>query len=128
MACSCAFPEIVTRAAAPGSTDRRDGVAVLRPRFLCGSGSDGPILAVADCAHPARGHPFGREVGRGGEGAAIAQCDVVLFGAALVAISGDLNIDSLVRIEPGGLDVQGGAGVVANNRAIQVEENLIASG
>src|SRR5471030_1090465 len=116
--------------ARPGRADRLanggDRVPVLRPGLLIRTLRGRTILAVADRVHARGGDALGLQVRSRGVGAAIAESEVVLFGATLVAVAGDLHVDAAVLSEPGGLLVQRAGGVTAQGGRIEVVENAIA--
>src|SRR5271168_2250573 len=94
------------RNSAEGLLRDRDTNAVLRPRGLVRAEHDRPLLAVADRAQPAGGDARGDQVVLRGVGTTLAEGEVVLTRAALVAVT--LDGEPLVRplLQPSGLAVE----------------------
>src|SRR3954454_16012945 len=92
--------------------DDRHGAAVLGPGLLVVAGIDRTLGAVGDGQHPVRRHAQSLQVALHRRGAPLAQRDVVLARAALVAVAFDGDGDGRELLQPGGLPLQGLAGGV----------------
>ena len=102
--------------------------AVLLPAGLVLFGAELTLLAVADDADAA-GVDAGSDEGLlGGVGAVFAEGDVVLGGAAVVAVAGDEHLDVLVRIQIGGGGGDGGLVGGTDVVAVVVEEEILDCG
>src|SRR6185437_11784069 len=119
-------PPALTPNGAMASANRRDRVAVLSPSLLVRALRGRTILAVADRAHAVGGDALGLQIGRSSVRAAIAQCEVVLFRAALIAVAGDLHLHAAVLREPGSLLVQGRMRIRAEAGLVEIIEDAIA--
>src|SRR5438105_6141564 len=82
------------------SYDHQMCAAILDPGTLGVSGIERPFLAVADRAHPASIDAQGHEVFLGRIGAAIAQCQVVLFRSSLVTMAFDEQVVLGIPLQP----------------------------
>src|SRR5512133_1284545 len=66
--------------------------AVLTPAGLLGFGAEGLLLAIADGGEASLVDAQGLQVGQGGGGTAVTEGQVVLVGAALIAVAFDLEL------------------------------------
>src|SRR5512133_2642374 len=66
--------------------------AVLAPAGFLGFGAEGLLLAIADGGEAGLVDAQGLQVGQGGGGTAVAEGQVVLVGAALIAVAFDLEL------------------------------------
>src|SRR3954451_20497757 len=107
------------------SANRRDGVAVLRPGLLVVAQRRRAILAIADGADPRAPDAPRDQIVTTGVGAALAEGQVVFFGAPIVTVAGHLHADLRIFGEPARLAVQRRAGVRLQRGAIAVEEDAI---
>src|SRR5262245_8882709 len=103
----------------------RDAAAVLRPRGLIALRHLRPLLAVADGLDAVRIDALRNQVVADGVGPAFAESQVVLAGAALVAVAFDGDCVVGVLTEPSRLLVQRFLGIGANLIAVVVEEHAI---
>src|SRR6185312_12255422 len=92
-----AFP---SRASARALGDRSVGVAVLGPRLFVVAGIDRLLLAVGDRRDPARRDPVRHQEFAHSVGAAGAEREVVLAGAALVGVAFDPDAHCRIAAQP----------------------------
>ena len=98
--------------------DQELGAPVHLPGPFVMARVEGLALAVGDDLHPIRTQcPWTEEVILGGLGPLLAKGEVVVLGAALVAVAFDEDLDRPEFLEPGRVRVQGGPGVVADGGA-----------
>src|SRR5712692_2347691 len=86
--------------------DQEVSVTVLGPAGLVVVGADRPLLAVGDDAHAALRHPLADQIVHGRLGPALAERDVVLIGAPLVAVALDEHEHAGVALQPGRVGVE----------------------
>src|SRR4051812_44133686 len=106
--------------------DDRHGAAVLGPGLLVVARVDRALGAVGDRQHPVRRHAQALQVALHRRGAPLAQRDVVLARAALVAVAFDGDGDGRELLQPGGLPLQGLAGGVVERGAVVSEVDAVA--
>jgi hypothetical protein len=106
------------------------GPPVHLPGRLVVAGVDGLALAVGDDLDAVGGDAHGQEVVLGALGPLLAEGQVVFLGAALVAMPFDEDLGRPELREPGGVPVEDGPGVVADEGAVIIEidraEGLLA--
>src|SRR6185437_2904381 len=85
------------------AVDRGDADAVLRIGLFVRADDDWALLAVADRANPAGRDAQGHQHALDRRGAALAERQVVLAGAALVAVALDRHGDVRIPLQPLGL-------------------------
>src|SRR5208282_1585740 len=100
------------RGARVGSVDDHHVATVLRPRGLVRADHRRTLLAVADGGNPPGLDAKGRQILLGGGGAALAERQVVLARAALVAVTLDGHGVLRILLQPLGplLDLRAGVG------------------
>src|SRR5688572_27096852 len=96
--------------------------AVLRPRALVLSRIERKLLPVADGPQPVGGDPERDEIGTGGDGAPLAQCQIVLGRSALVAVAFDCQHPGPVLLQYAGVLVECRLGGRAELGAVVLEE------
>src|SRR5690349_2493401 len=106
--------------------DDRHGAAVLGPGLLVVAGIDRTLGAVGDGQHPVRLNTQALQVALHRRGAPLAQRDVVLARAALVAVALDGDGNGRELLQPGGLPLQGLAGGVVERGAVVGEVDAVA--
>src|SRR4051812_26467525 len=100
--------------------------AVLRPAALRLLGADRPLFTVGDGAHAGAGHSQGGEIVAHGAGAALAQGEVVLVGAARVGVALDGHRELRLALEKVGVARQLLPGVVGEGALVVVEIDVRA--
>src|SRR2546425_6624033 len=80
--------------------DQEVSAAILGPARLVVIGAEGPFLAVGDDAQAALRHSLTDQIVHGRPGAALAQREVVLVGAPLVAMALDEHQHGGVALQP----------------------------
>src|SRR5207245_10972614 len=95
--------------------------AILGPGLLVVAGIDGPLFAVRHRLDATRVDAVTQEVLLGRRGAPIAQGQVVLVGAALVAVSADADTQSRVRLQDRHLLVEHRGIAAPDDRLVVVE-------
>src|SRR5260221_11654593 len=122
-------PASSTLSMGPDSAERLlelgDGAAVERPRRVVGADRIRTLLAVADGLDARRRNALGDQVLARRVGAALAEGEVVLARAALVAMAGDGDRVIGVLLQPFGLTVERRPSVVADGRHVGVEEHPV---
>src|SRR6185312_7289773 len=111
----------------PKSVDDRHTAAVLRPGGLVRAEHGGTLLAVAD-----RLDAVGRDAQRHQRiayrrRAALAEGEVVLARAALVAMTLDRHRHVRIFLQPLGLTLQRGPALGLDRRLVEVEEDAVAA-
>src|SRR2546425_10114016 len=96
-------------------------VAVLRPCSLIVPGIERALLPVGHSLDPARVDTMIDEVRLAGQGAAIAEREVVLVRAALITIPGDLNPHSRISLEDRDLAIEDVGVTRPDVRLVEVE-------
>src|SRR5215468_9251998 len=99
---SAARVRLAQNLSAPGLLALREEVvpAVLRPAALVVLSAHRPFLAVGDHGDAIRSDALGLQVAHGRLGTALAEGQVVLVGATLVAVAVDPNELVRIRLEP----------------------------
>src|SRR5512133_3563092 len=106
------YPKRKAGAAAPASCvverllELELAAAVLAPAVLLGFSAEGLFLAIADGGEAGLVHTQGLQVGQGSGGTAIAEGQVVLVGAPLVAVAFDLDLGGRVGLHEVGNTLQ----------------------
>src|SRR5258706_15524706 len=101
------------------------GAAVLRPRVVVVTLIEGALLAIADGAHAVAFHAErGQEVACRVR-AAVAEGEVVLLGALLVAVAFDEQTVLAVPLEPVRRRGQRGLGLGRERRLVVVVERIL---
>src|SRR5712692_6831149 len=97
-----------TRTAAPTllRLDQEVSAAVLGPAGFVVLGAHGPFFAVGDDAHAALRHPLADQIVHGRLGPPLAEREVVLVGAALVAVALDEHEQVGVALQPGRVGIE----------------------
>ncbi len=104
------------------------GAAVLLPAGFVFFGAELALLAVADDADAVGADAGGDEGLLGGVGAVFAEGDVVLGGAAVVAVAGDEDLDVWVCVQVGRGRGDGAFVRLADVVAVVVEEDILDGG
>src|SRR5262245_25298851 len=100
--------------------------AILRPCRLTVSSVEGTLFAVADGADAARVHAEGDEVLLRGVGALVAEREVVLLGAALVAVAFDEHVVLFpVALQPRRRRAQRRLRLGRQRRFVEAEEGVL---
>src|SRR5271166_2571506 len=94
---------------------------VLRPAAFVVLGANWKLLAVADRGHPVLTDPEGCQVILAGLRALGAQRDIVFLGAALVAITLDLDLGLRMRLQPARVGSQHAAVLILDGRIVIAE-------
>src|SRR3954468_18038137 len=105
----------------------RHRAAVLGPGVLARAQGLGPFLAPADRRHPRRVDALGGEIILGSVGAPVTQREVVLAGAALVAMALDRPPHRRIARQPGGLRVEHRPVLVVEIILVGVEQDAVAA-
>src|ERR1051326_2649915 len=98
--------------------------AVLRPRRLVVTRVERPLFTVADGADAGRVDAERRQVLLRGVRAAVAEGEVVLLGAALVAVTFDQEVVLRVLLEPVGRSRESALRVRRERRLVVCEEGV----
>ena len=104
------------------------GSAVFLVAGFGGFGAELLFFAVGDDADAGGGDAGSDEGGFGGVGSVFAEGEVVLGGAALVAVAADEDADGGVGLEEGGGGVGGVLGVGPEVDGVVVEEDVLDGG
>src|SRR5438132_4265917 len=108
-----------------GSTGNREvRAAVPRPGRLFVAGIDGPLLAVGGRAQPVRGHAQAGQVVARDLRALVPEREVVLHGAALVAVALHHDLGLAVVLHPQGVLLQDAAGLVGELGLVVLEVDV----
>src|SRR5262245_9159787 len=110
----------------PASVDHQHAAAVLRPRGLVRAEDGGALLAVADRRHAAGVDALRDEVVLRRGGAALAEPEVVLARAALVAVTLDRRGRVRVLLQEGRPALDLAARLRLQLRLVVVEEHAVA--
>src|SRR5471030_412943 len=104
---------------------RGHAATVAGPGAFVGADDFRPFLAVADGLNAVGGQALRNQVLADGRRAALAQCEVVLTRAALVAMAFDGDLVVRVLLQPSSLLVQGRPAVGSDRRHVGVEVNAV---
>src|SRR5438552_1684110 len=110
------------------SSVHRVSPAVPLPAILVVVSADGPVFSVGDGRDPVGGHTEVHKEALGRGRAPVAQAQVVLLAAALVAMAFDGELDVRVRLQEVGVTGQGLLGVRANIVLVKVEVGVLYVG
>src|SRR5580692_7048542 len=113
-------------AALRARVQHRDRAAVLRPARNVVADRDRALLAVGDGTHPARIDAARGHEGADRLGAACAECDVVLAGAALVRMTFDGEGVARIGLQPLHLFLQGCDRLRAQIGLVALEKHAVA--
>src|SRR5579875_1689889 len=124
------------RALAPGGAaagfllvvHRKAGAAILRPALFGGLGAERLFFAVADHPDTAGRYALAYQHVLGRVGAVLAERQVVLVAAALVAVAADYDLDIRVGVQVAGVFGQRSLGVAADIRRVVIEEDVLHVG
>ena len=105
--------------------DEEVRAAVLLPAVFRLLGAEGALLAVGDGADPGRVDAERDQVLAGRVCAPVAEREVVLGRAAVVAVAFDQELRARVRLQPVGVGGESRAGVVAQVGLVVVEERVL---
>src|SRR6266850_806111 len=98
---------------------------VAAPAFLGALFAQRALLAVTDDRHPVGADTAGGEVVGGGLRATLAETEVVLGGAALVAMAFDEEDRGRVCLEPRRVPIEGGALLAPDVVAVEIEPDIL---
>src|SRR5687768_7363851 len=100
------------------------GAAISRPGRLVAGRVERPLLSVGDGGEAVPGHSQAHQVIPSGPRALLAEGEVVVGGAALVAMPLDRDLGRAMVLQPEGVFLEEAAGLVAQPRLVVLEEDV----